>query len=156
MSGKRSDPEVPNELRSLFQVLRDETTIRRDWSVEPDYQTLVDGDRRYVEVSESFCQLTGYSREELIGKRYDDLTAPGTTDIPAVFRLFVRSGYMHGLWMLRHRDGTPILVRYEAWVRPDCFIESRMQLVNDSDRFLERLRDSERETLGSQDKNEVH
>jgi hypothetical protein len=58
--------------------------------------------------------------------------------------------------MLRHRDGTPILVRYEAWVRPDCFIESRMQLVNDSDRFLERLRDSERETLGSQDKNEVH
>lgn len=95
-----------------------------------DYTTLVDADRRYVEVSDSFCDLVGYERKELIGERYDDLTAPSTNDIPTVFRMFIREGYMHGMWMLVHREGTRILVRYESWVRPDCFIQSQMELVN--------------------------
>jgi hypothetical protein len=72
----------------------------------------------------------GYRREELIGKQYDDLTAPGTNDIPTVFRLSVSLGYMHGLWMLVNRTGTTILVRYESWVRRDCYIESKMELVS--------------------------
>ncbi len=130
MTGKRAESEGPSELKNLFQVLRDEATGQYGLNVEPVYTTLVDGDRRYVEVSDSFCQLVGYAREELIGKRFDDLTAPGTNDIPTVFRLFVRNGYMHGLWMLRHHNGTPILVRYEAWVRPDCYIEGKMELVS--------------------------
>jgi PAS domain-containing protein len=66
----------------------------------PEYVTVVDSDRKYVQVSDNFCQLVGYRREELIGKRYDDLTAPEITDIPNVFGMFARLGYMHGLWML--------------------------------------------------------
>jgi PAS domain S-box-containing protein len=97
--------------------------------VAPDFTTVVDTDRRYLEVSDSFCQLVGYRRDELIGKTYDEISASGTNDIPTVFRLFIRNGYMHGLWMLVHRRGTPILVRYEAWVRPDCQIQSNMELV---------------------------
>ncbi len=81
-------------------------------------------------MSDSFCQLVGYRREELIGKRYDEVTAPGTNDIPTIFRLFVNHGYMHGLWMLMHRNGTRVLVRYEAWVRYDCYIQSKMDLVS--------------------------
>jgi hypothetical protein len=65
----------------------------------------------------------------LIGRRFDDLTAPGTNDIPIVFRLFMSLGYMHGLWMLVDRTGTTILVRYESSVRSDCYIESKMELV---------------------------
>src|SRR5882724_11104929 len=126
MIGKGTEGSGPSELKNLFQVLREEATAHFGSSINPAYTTLVDGDRRYIEVSDSFCQLVGYGREELIGKRYEDLTVPGTNDIPTVFRLFVRNGYMHGLWMLRHRDGTPILVRYESWVRPDCYIESKM------------------------------
>ena len=51
------------------------------FEVKPQYVTVVDRDRKYVEVSDSFCQLVGYQREELVGKRYDDLTAPNTNDI---------------------------------------------------------------------------
>jgi PAS domain S-box-containing protein len=94
----------------------------------------VGSNRRFIEVSDSFCQLVGYRREELIGKRYDELTAPGTTDIATVFRLFVSLGYVHGLWMLVDRTGTTILVRYESWVRRDCYIESKMELVAGRDR----------------------
>ena len=108
---------------------RSEAEVQFGLHVAPDFTTLVDADRRYVEVSDSFCRLVGYRREDLIGKRYDEISASGTNDIPTVFRLFIKNGYMHGLWMLIHRRGTPILVRYEAWVRPDCQIQSNMELV---------------------------
>jgi PAS domain S-box-containing protein len=135
MIGKRAQADVPHELNNLFRILREEATGQDTSTVRPVYTTLIDGDRRYVEVSDSFCELVGYTREELIGKRYDDLTAPGTNDVPTVFRLFVRNGYMHGLWMLKHRIGTPILVRYESWVRSDCLIEGKMELVSSNVQF---------------------
>ena len=99
--------------------------------VEPQYVTLVDIDRRFVQVSDSFCELVGYRREELIGKRYDELTAPGTTDIGSVYTLFSKVGYMHGLWMFVSREGKRILVRYESWLRPDEKIEGHMELVEE-------------------------
>lgn len=94
-----------------------------------DYRTVVDLDRRYVEVSDDFCRLVGYERVALIGKRYDDLTAPETTDIHTVFNMFCQLKYMHGLWLLATRSGTRILVRYESWLRPDSLIEAWMQPI---------------------------
>jgi hypothetical protein len=66
---------------------------------------------------------------ELNGKKYDELTAPNTNDVQAVFRVFIKLGYMHGLWMLISRRGTRILVRYESRVRSDSLIESRMEVL---------------------------
>jgi PAS domain S-box-containing protein len=97
--------------------------------LESDYVTVVDRDRKFVEVSDNFCLLVGYEREELLGRRYDDLTAPNTVDIQKVFDLFTRLGNMHGLWMLVSRGGTRILVRYESRLRPNSLIEGHMELV---------------------------
>jgi PAS domain S-box-containing protein len=97
--------------------------------VKPEFITVIDSDRKFVQVSESFCRLLGYQPEELIGKPYDDVTAPNTNDIPTVYRLFTELGYMHGLWMLTSRRGTRVLVRYESWIRPDSYIEGHMELV---------------------------
>jgi len=97
--------------------------------VPDDYRALIDLDRRYVYVSDEFCKLVGYTREELIGKRYDDVSAPDTNDLRTVFNLFCQLEYMHGLWMLLARGGKRILVRYESWLRPDRLIEAHMQLV---------------------------
>jgi PAS domain S-box-containing protein len=91
---------------------------------------VVDFDRRYVEVSDGFCDLVGYKREDLIGKRYDELTASRTNDIQKTFKLFMELGYMHGLWMLVNRQGGNILVRYESWIRSDSMIEGRMETVD--------------------------
>src|ERR1700736_4708872 len=38
-------------------------------------------------------------------------------------------GYMHGLWMLVHRTGYHILIRYEAWLRPDSNIQSNIEVA---------------------------
>ena len=72
-----SKAEDPERTRSIVKTLRQELGVLQ-FEVEPQYVTVVDSDRRYVEVSDSFCQLVGYQREELVGMRYDDLTAPNT------------------------------------------------------------------------------
>jgi hypothetical protein len=64
-----------------------------------EYEVVVDKDRRYVQVSDSFCNLLGYSRDQLVSKKYDVVTAPRTNHIPVVFELLMKSGYMHGIWI---------------------------------------------------------
>ena len=118
---------VPECAQSAVNEFRDELKARRQ--VRPAYRTVVDCDRRYIEVSDSFCELLGYQPEELIGRRYDEVTVPATSDIPTVYRQFTALGRLHGLWMLLDRAGTRILVQYEAWARSDSYIESNMELV---------------------------
>jgi PAS domain S-box-containing protein len=125
------EAEYPDRIRKLVHSLYRESTntAPSQLKVKPDYTTVVDCDRRYVEVSDSFCKLVGYKREDLIGRPFDDLSAPNTTDIPVVFDLFIRLRYMHGLWMLVSRNGARILVRYESWLRPDSLIQGNMEVV---------------------------
>jgi PAS domain-containing protein len=98
-------------------------------TVSPEYVVLVDTNRHYRDVSESFCKLLGYERAELIGMKCDEVTAPGTSAIPIVFELFMRSGYMHGVWIFESRTKVRILVKYEARLRPDRLIECKMELL---------------------------
>ena len=98
--------------------------------VAPIYTTVVDSDRKYVWVSDNFCELLGYKIDELIGRRYDEVTASTTSDIPATSRMFKKLGYMHGLWMLMNRTGERILIRYEAWLRADSLVESNIEVVD--------------------------
>jgi PAS domain-containing protein len=98
-------------------------------NVPPTYTAVIDQDRKYVHVSTSFSELVGYEVRDLIGMRYDHLTAPNTTDIPTTHNLLSRFGYMHGLWMFVHRTGYRILVRYEAWLRPDANIQANIEVV---------------------------
>jgi PAS domain S-box-containing protein len=89
----------------------------------------VNNERRFVEVSDGFCTLVGYTREELLGMRYDDVTAPNTNDIPIVLGQLLKLGYLHGVRMLVSREGTRILVRYHSRLRPDSRIEGHMEVV---------------------------
>jgi PAS domain S-box-containing protein len=118
-------------LPKWLQFLRDDLApeVRNPHLVTPAYTAVVDKERKYVEVSESFCKLVGYKAEELIGTRYDELTAPGTADIQTTSNLFARLGYMHGLWTVVHRTGYRILIRYESWLRSDANIESNIELL---------------------------
>jgi PAS domain S-box-containing protein len=130
---KQKKPYVPPRLSAhdLKKVPEWVKLLREDLlaHIAPACTTVVDLDRKYVHVSESFCELVGYKSEELIGTRYDRLTAQNTTDIPATYNLFSRLGYMHGLWVLVHRTGYRILIRYEAWLRPDTNIQSTIEVI---------------------------
>jgi PAS domain S-box-containing protein len=127
----RSEADYPEWTRSTVQLVRQSAELNSSLLTSADghYIAVLDANRKYVQVSENFCQLLGYSHWELEEKRVDDLTAPETSDVPMVFDLFSRLGYMHGLWMLVARKGTRILIRYEAWLRPDSLIEGHMEVV---------------------------
>ena len=124
-----SQGEIPSSSNGGDEGTLSEVEGQLGFHVAPEFTAVVDTNRRYLDVSDSFCQLVGYRRDELIGKTYDEISASGTNDIPTVFRLFIKNGYMHGLWMLVHRRGNPILVKYEAWLRADSQIQSNMELV---------------------------
>jgi PAS domain S-box-containing protein len=121
--------EVPSGIKRVAQELRAEWFAHNAGHVAAQYTALVDSERNYVRVSDSFCKLLGYAAEELIGKKYDYFTDSRSNDIPTIYNLFKELGYMHGLWVFVHRTGTKILVRYEAWLRPDSCIEANMELV---------------------------
>jgi PAS domain-containing protein len=128
----RLTPYLPHQVPEwIVESFQNELAVREPSRprVAPTYTTLVDSDRRYVWVSENFSELLGYENEELIGKRYDEVTAPTTSDIPVTLSMFEKLGYMHGLWMLVHRTGERILIRYEAWLRADSLVESNIEVV---------------------------
>lgn len=54
---------MSDEYRSLFELA-------------PDAITVAGLDRRHVDCNEAACLLFGYSREELLGTRVDDLVDP--------------------------------------------------------------------------------
>ena len=121
--------QVPEWIAQLFSD-NSLSPVPAERRVKPRYTTVVDSDRRYVRVSNSFCELLGYTSEELIGRRFDEITAPRTTDSMTIFNLFKKLGYMQGLWMFVHRTGKRILIRYESWLRADSFIETNIEVVD--------------------------
>jgi PAS domain-containing protein len=97
--------------------------------VQPQYVTVINAKRKFVEVSPSFCKLLGYREDELIGKLYDEVTMPGTNHIPITWQLFMTTGYLFGIWVFAHRRGTKLFVRFEAFARADGLYESHMELL---------------------------
>jgi PAS domain S-box-containing protein len=97
--------------------------------VQPEYVTVVNAHRKFVEVSPAFCKLLGYTREELIGKSYDEVTVPRTNNVPLVLEMFRRLGYMAGIWVFAHRGGTKLFLRYETVMRDDGLYETRLELL---------------------------
>jgi PAS domain S-box-containing protein len=122
--------EHPKPFLSLLSE-NQPATINPEQSVrvQPQYVTVVNAKRKFVEVSPSFCKLLGYSEEDLIGKLYDEVTVPGTNHIPITWQLFMKTGYLFGIWVFAHRRGTKLFVRFEAFARTDGLYEARMELL---------------------------
>jgi len=108
----------------------DDAVREFDAHVLPDYSAELDLNRRYLVVSDGLCKVLDYSREELIGKQLDEITAPRTNTIPVTFELFLRNHYMHGVWIfVNHSRNVKLFMRYEAWLRSDSRVEWNMELI---------------------------
>jgi hypothetical protein len=90
---------------------------------------LIGKDNSYLEVSDGFCRLVGYSRAELLGMKLEELAAPGTADITAAYNPSKTTGCADGLWLLVSREGTRILVRYESRLRIDLLMQTQLELI---------------------------
>jgi PAS domain S-box-containing protein len=85
-----------------------------------EYVVFVNPDRRYVEVTDGVCRLLGYSREELLTKTIDEISAPELrSQVPETFRQYIAEGGLEGQYSVLSRDGRRIPIRYQAKVYPD-------------------------------------
>jgi PAS domain S-box-containing protein len=81
----------------------------------PEAVLITDRHGRYVLVNDAAVRLTGYEPEELLKKAFPDLTA--TADVPVsdvLWRVFLEQGHQTGEYTLAKKDGSTVLVRYEA------------------------------------------
>ena len=82
------------------------------------YAVFVDADRRYTDCSDGVIELLGYDRSELLSMKIDDLSFD-TSRVPHLFEQYRRERLQNGEFLLRHKNGTPILIRYDSWVFED-------------------------------------
>jgi PAS domain-containing protein len=82
------------------------------------FVVFTDSARRYVDCTESVCELLGYSRAELLTRNIEDVSFD-EGDAPKLFAEYLQRGQMEGEYVLRHKSGVPIPIRYRALVFPD-------------------------------------
>ena len=82
------------------------------------YVVFVDASRRYVDCSDGVCELLGYSREEMLEKRIEDISYD-VGQVPRLFAEYVEAGTQQGEYVLQRKDRTPLPVRYQAFVFGD-------------------------------------
>ena len=82
------------------------------------YVVFVDATRRYVDCSDGVYELLGYSREEMLEKRIEDISYD-VSEVPKLFAQYVESGAQQGEYVLQRKDRTPLPIRYQAFVFSD-------------------------------------
>ncbi len=85
--------------------------------IDPPAHVEVDENRRYVAVDDAACRLLGYSREELLALRIDDISAPSDAHVPMMFDKYVDDGGMQGIFALQRKSGEIILIRFQAHIK---------------------------------------
>ena len=98
-------------------------------TVQPDYVAVFNDRRRFVEVSPSFCKLLGYAENEIVGRPFEDFTAPRTNNIPVLLQMLIKNGYLQGIWVFTHKSGTKLFVRYATVLRTDGLYEASIELI---------------------------
>ncbi|HYH43187.1 MAG TPA: PAS domain S-box protein, partial [Burkholderiales bacterium] len=76
--------------------------------------TRIDMNGRFLEVNQKFCEMVGYTREELIGRATREVTVPEDYGAGAAFRAQAQLGRarMHiGEKRYQRKDGSPLWVR---------------------------------------------
>ena len=81
------------------------------------YQSL-DDDGNFLDVNQQWCDLLGYSREEVIGRWFGDFLSPADREMFAQrFPLFKEQGYIHSEFEVLHKSGILLNISFEGKIR---------------------------------------
>jgi len=73
---------------------------------------VADDDMRYIAVNETACRVLGYTREELLALRVDEVARQRGT--PAQYDEMLARGFRYGSAVLTRKDGTELDFVYRA------------------------------------------
>jgi PAS domain S-box-containing protein len=129
-----------------------EDVVRSAFDHAPIGMSVVAPDGTWLRVNDAYCRMLGYEREELISKRFRDLTHPD--DVAEDDEFIAGVGARQGDSLERdrrylHRDGSVVWVHVRAEVIRDeagdpLYAVSHLQDITDRKRAEEQLLDSER------------
>lgn len=123
---KGGDPrELLERLTSLIKI-----RSHAHPEIKSEYVVFMDSARRFLDCSDAVCRLIGYSRTELLERITDDISYHREEAAP-LFELYRQRGRLEGEFILRHKNGQPVPIRYRAWLFPDgCMAATWEPLTN--------------------------
>jgi PAS domain-containing protein len=83
-----------------------------------EFAVFTDSSRTYVDCTDGVCRLLGYDRQELLARTIDEVSFHAG-EVSKLFAEYLQRGEMNGEFVLRHKTGTPIPIRYRAFVFAD-------------------------------------
>ncbi len=96
--------------------------------LQSEYVVFANSSRRYLDCSDGVCRLLGFSRPEILDKRIDDLSYH--PDVAEIFQTYLKRGQQEGEYVLRHKNGEPVLIEYHAYVFPDGCIAAAWKPIS--------------------------
>lgn len=95
-----------------------------------EFVVFADPSRKYVDCTEGVCRLLGYQRSEMLARHIENISFDDR-EVSKQFAEYLRRGKMAGEYVLRHKEGTPIPIRYRAFVFPDGCIAAVWEPIKD-------------------------
>jgi PAS domain-containing protein len=85
---------------------------------DAEFVVFTDSSRRYVDCTEGVCRLLGYERSELLVRTIENVSFHDD-EVSKLFAEYLQRGRMDGEYVLRHKSGAPVPIRYRAYVFSD-------------------------------------
>ncbi len=146
--------DITERVRAADQLEKSRARLESLFDHALDAIVMADDTGRYIAVNPAFCELTGYSRDELLGMTAVDLAAPDRqpADVTRQFDEFVHAGTESGTFTLRHSDGHVVETEYRAVsnIQPGVHL-SVLRDVTAHNRMLRALTVAEAEFRGLAD-----
>ena len=95
-----------------------------------EFVVFTDPSRRYLDCTDGICRLLGYQRSEMLARSIENVSFHDG-EVSKLFAEYLRRGQMDGEFVLRHKDGSPIPIRYRAFVFNDGCIAAVWDPIKD-------------------------
>ncbi len=114
--------DITKQKEALDQLLKSEEQYRTLFNFSPDGILLENMEGTIIDANPAMCKLTGYKRDELVGKKVHMLAHPGSLDQVDKNLFMLKQGkHLKHVEKSLRRDGTPVLIELNErkFVLPD-------------------------------------
>src|SRR5579859_5660184 len=93
------------------------------------YVVFADSSRQYTDCTQGVCELLGYTREELLQRKIEDISY--NADVAELFANYLQTGFQEGDYVLQSSTMEPVAIHYRAFVFSDGCIAAIWEPITD-------------------------
>lgn len=99
----------------------------------PDAILIIDGDGRYIDANRAACELTGYTRQEILRMGVGDLVAASDRPLSARrFEILRKQGHSRAIRMVQRKNGTVVPVEVNSSTLYDGAFQATIRDVSEA------------------------